>query len=353
MLFEVISKYVEMIGPKNIVQVVMDSASNNKVVGRMLMIRYPHLFWTPCGAHYINLILEDISSIQRLNKCIKKAMHLNSFIYKKPTMVNLLREHTSQMELLRPTKTQFATSFLTLSRINKQKINIRNMFLSEKWLKSNYAKDLVGRKIVCFVNQARIWNTVFCSLKVSGPLVKVLRLVDDEKRPSMGYIMKLWIGPKKRLRAAYYLNPDYYYKNPNIKNDGELSLGLYKHIERMLDVDVQDKIGDQLELYKRAEGFFGLLMLHSKKRNRLAQQKLNDLVFVKYNRASRRRYELRDKIDPILLNEIDDNNEWLVGKVDGESDEENDDYVFSKEDGLTYRDVAKASGTAEPRDNSR
>ncbi|KAL6547290.1 hypothetical protein OROMI_023011 [Orobanche minor] len=77
-----------------------------------------------------------------------------------------------------------------------------------------------------------------------------------------------------------------------------------------------------------------------------------DLVFVKYNRALRRRYELRNFIDPILLNEIDDSNEWLIGKVDGESNEEDDDFVFSKEDGLTYRDVAKASGAGEPRYNS-
>ncbi|KAL6495778.1 hypothetical protein OROGR_030341 [Orobanche gracilis] len=93
--------------------------------------------------------------------------------------------------------------------------------------------------------------------------------------------------------------------------------------------------------------------LHSKKRNRLAQQKLNDLVFVKYNRALKRRYEIRDTINPILLNEIDDSNEWLIGKMDGDNEEEDDEFVFSREDGLTHKDVAKASGAGEPRYNSR
>ncbi|KAJ9552580.1 hypothetical protein OSB04_016625 [Centaurea solstitialis] len=37
--------------------------------------------------------------------------------------------------------------------------------------------------------------------------------------------------------------------------------------------------------------------LHSKKRNRLEQQKLNDLVYIKYNRALRRRHDVRDTID--------------------------------------------------------
>ncbi|KAK1362850.1 hypothetical protein POM88_038411 [Heracleum sosnowskyi] len=143
----------------------------------------------------------------------------------------------------------------------------------------------------------------------------------------------------------------------------------------------------QLEIYKRAEGFFGLPMAirqsshkspaawwssygkHTPELQNFAIRilsltcsssgcernwsKLNDLVFVKYNRALKRRYELRNVIDPISLNEIDDSNEWLSGKVDRENDEETDDYVFSKEDGLTYRDVAKASGAGESRYNSR
>lgn len=71
-------------------------------------------------------------------------------------------------------------------------------------------------------------------------------------------------------------------------------------------------------------------------------------MFVKYNRALRRRYELRDKIDPILLNDIDESNEWLVGSFDGEGDNNENDYVFSEADGLTYKDVANASGAEEP-----
>lgn len=434
MLFELISKYVEMIGPKNVVQVVTDSAANNKAAGKMLMIRYPHLFWTPCAAHCIDLMLEDLFNIPRLKNCIAKAVSLNSFIYTKSGMVNMLREFTGQKELLRPGKTRFATAFLTLARIHKQKNNLRKMFISERWVTSNYSKDPAGRKIAGYVLMPSFWNNVVCSLKVAGPLVKVLRLVDGEKRPAMGYIYEAMDRAKEAIlssfennvekcetffeiidkrwdiqlhqplhAAAYYLNPEFYYTNPNIENDKEVTLGLYKCMEKMIaDVEVQDKIGDQLEIYKRAEGFFGLPMairqrslkspaawwgaygkhapelqnfairilsltcsssgcernwsvfehLHSKKRNRLAQQKLNDLVFVKYNRALRRRYELRDTIDPILLTDIDDSNEWLVGRLDGESDED-DDFVFSEQDGLSYKDVAIASGVTESRYNSR
>ncbi|XP_075473611.1 uncharacterized protein LOC142504630 [Primulina tabacum] len=87
--------------------------------------------------------------------------------------------------------------------------------------------------------------------------------------------------------------------------------------------------------------------IHSKKRNRLSQQRLNDLVYIKYNRALKRRYAMRDKIDPISLSEIDDSNEWLLGKLD-DSDNENDnnDLVFEDDD-LRWSDVAQAVGVGE------
>ncbi|XP_042410079.1 probable plastid-lipid-associated protein 3, chloroplastic [Zingiber officinale] len=69
--------------------------------------------------------------------------------------------------------------------------------------------------------------------------------------------------------------------------------------------------------------------IHIKKRNMLAQQRLNDLVFVKYNHALKLRYDARDKIDLISLIDIDDSNEWLMGRMDGESDNEEDELHHS------------------------
>ncbi|GJU54275.1 hypothetical protein Tco_1227989 [Tanacetum coccineum] len=46
--------------------------------------------------------------------------------------------------------------------------------------------------------------------------------------------------------------------------------------------------------------------IYTKKRNRLAQSRLNDMVFDKYNRALERRYKRADTTDPILLDDIDE-----------------------------------------------
>ncbi|GKV37081.1 hypothetical protein SLEP1_g45149 [Rubroshorea leprosula] len=78
---------------------------------------------------------------------------------------------------------------------------------------------------------------------------------------------------------------------------------------------------------------------------------MHDLVFVKYNQALKARYNMRDEIDPIVLNEIDFDNEWLVGES-GEVEDAHNDLVFEN-DNLTWGDVERASGAREIRTYTR
>ena len=64
------------------------------------------------------------------------------------------------------------------------------MVTSEDWTSSKWAKEPQGKRMAQTLLMPSFWNTVVFALKVSGPLVKVLRLVDTEKKPPMGYIYK-------------------------------------------------------------------------------------------------------------------------------------------------------------------
>ena len=90
--------------------------------------------------------------------------------------------------------------------------------------------------------------------------------------------------------------------------------------------------------------------IHSKKRNRLGHKRLHDLVYIKYNQQLAQRYNIRDEIDPILLNDIDECNEWLVGEVDDDNDNEEggNDLVFHDDPTLNWATVYEASGIGEP-----
>ena len=96
------------------------------------------------------------------------------------------------------------------------------------------------------------------------------------------------------------------------------------------------------------------MQIHSKRRNKLDHQRLNDLVYIKCNQALKRRYNERDTIDPIFLKDIDDNNEWLIGKMKYEDFHggAQDDFVFDYGN-LTWGDVARATGVEETRFDTR
>nr|XP_019067316.1 uncharacterized protein LOC109119299 [Solanum lycopersicum] len=194
--------------------------------------------------------------------------------------------------------------------------------------------------------------------------------------------------------AGHVLNPGLYYK---AEEEGTLLQSLwteyYACVEKLVrDTTIQDAIIAKLPKYKMADGLFGcgpakrardtrspvewwslfgsetpnlqkfamkVLSLtcsssgcdrnwsvfehiHSKKRNRLTLSRLNDLVYIKYNRTLKRRYDARDLIDPIRLDNIDDSNEWLVGCPEDQEDE-----LVYEDDDLTWGSVATAIGADE------
>ena len=73
--------------------------------------------------------------------------------------------------------------------------------------------------------------------------------------------------------------------------------------------------------------------------------KVNDLVYIKYNRALRRRYDARDTIYPIILDDtnVQDPHEWLMGVLE----DEEDDMVHEGED-LSWNTAANAMRVNEP-----
>ncbi|XP_073222786.1 uncharacterized protein [Cicer arietinum] len=170
-IFELLDNFVEEIGEQNIVQVVTDNGSNYVLVGKLLTTKKPHLFWTPCAAHCLYLMLEDIGKIAKVKTVIQKGISLVGFIYNHTLALNIMRKNTDNVELVRHRVTKFATTFLTLQRLHKQKTNLRKIFTSEEWLKSKAANDPKGKKATRIVFLTSFWNDIIYTLKVMGPLV--------------------------------------------------------------------------------------------------------------------------------------------------------------------------------------
>jgi hypothetical protein len=74
-----IDKVLEEIGEKFVVQVVTDNGVALKVAGHKLMEKRPHLYWSSCTAHCLDLRLEDIG--KNLQKLLSEAKMVTTFIY--------------------------------------------------------------------------------------------------------------------------------------------------------------------------------------------------------------------------------------------------------------------------------
>ncbi len=51
------------VGPVNIVQLVTKNASNCKLMGSMITEEFPNIVWSPCVAHCLDLMVEDIGKL--------------------------------------------------------------------------------------------------------------------------------------------------------------------------------------------------------------------------------------------------------------------------------------------------
>ncbi|XP_019080698.2 uncharacterized protein LOC109123935 [Vitis vinifera] len=397
-MFKYLDEVVEEIGEENVVQVITDNASNYVNAGRRLMEKRSRLWWTPYAAHCIDLMLEDIGKLNVHATILSRARQVVKFIYGHTWVLSLMRTFTKNHELIRPTITWFATAFLTLQSLYKQKQALIAMFSSEKWCSSTWAKKVEGvktRSTVLF--DPNFWPHVAFCIKTTVPLVSVLREVDSEERPAMSYIYELMDSTKEKIAfnclgmerkygpiwrkidarwtpqlhrplhaAGYYLNPQLRYGD-KFSNVDEVRKGLFECMDRMLDYQERLKANIQLDSYDQAMGEFGSRIaidsrtlrsptswwmrfggstpelqnfairvlsltcsasgcernwstfesIHTKKRNRLEHQRLNALVYVRYNtRLRERSLQRKQNVDPILVEEIDSDDEWIAEKED-------------------------------------
>ncbi|XP_020525747.1 uncharacterized protein LOC110007658 [Amborella trichopoda] len=182
-----LEKIVYEVGPENVVQVVTDNAANYRKASLLLMERRPNLYWTPCAAHCINLMLKEIGKLKRVKYCILKSTLITSFIYNHTYLHALMREHCMR-EIVRESTTRFATAFLTIQSILVNKAGLRSMIRSNEWQTDKAAMSQLGRQVETTLLNKRFWARCNHVVSVTKPLEWALRLSDSDDKPAMGFL---------------------------------------------------------------------------------------------------------------------------------------------------------------------
>lgn len=283
-------------GSEKVVQVVTDNASNNMAAKTLLFVKRPNIFWSSCATHTINLMLEGIGKMKRFKNTIEQAKALTIFIYAHHKTLALMRKFTKKRDIIRPGVTRFASSLLTLQSLYENKNELRAMSQSEEWEKiSHVKKSPKGVQATATLVKPAFWGGVSLCLRVFEPMVKVLRMVDGDVKPSMAFLYGDILKAKKEIRvaignidkaasvnlynniidiidgkmkdrldtplqlAAYFLNPFFSYNDPSIFGDEEVMDGFISAVETFYhgDYDKQSQVlNEDLHKFKDQVGHF-------------------------------------------------------------------------------------------------
>eukprot|EP00253_Pinus_taeda_P027420 PITA_27420 len=319
-------------------------------------------------------MLEDIGKLDWVKNNVDYAESITKFIYNHSWILSLMRRHTGSRDIIRHAITRFATHFLTLQSMLSQHRNLQKVFSNDEWNQSQWSHKQEGKELKKKVNEEIFWRKAAEIVKLVEPLFKVLRLVDGE-RLAMGFIYEAMDQAKAQINraykdkvakygpiwaiiderwnnqlhcpihaAGYFLSPRYHYKAKAARVlKGEVRDGFIHCIDRMIPLESQwwEAFSSHCpELHKFAicilsqtcsatrceHNWYVFKRIHTKKRNRLYQKRLNDLVYVQYNLRLRRNQLLNKTpdLDPIVLEDIDPTSDWAVESHPAEFDSNED-----------------------------
>ena len=112
-----------------------------------------------------------------------------------------MRKRTNR-EIARPGVTRFASAFLTLQSFLEVRDELKHMVVSVEWESTKWSKSKKGKAAYATIMQSHFWSSVNMCVKVFAPLVKVLRLVDGDVRPAMGFVYGELKKAKDEIKEA-------------------------------------------------------------------------------------------------------------------------------------------------------
>ena len=168
------------------------------------MEKRKHLFWSPCAAHCINLMLEDIASMKQIKNTLDQAKMITWFIYNSVKVVNLMKEFTNDRNLLRPGITHFATEFISFESLIRYEADLKRMYTTNKWREFNKDRNIksLRDKVSNLILTDWFWKKAGEVQTIMEPLVKILKLVDQDKKSIVSIIYEAMDRAKLAIKAS-------------------------------------------------------------------------------------------------------------------------------------------------------
>ncbi|KAL0771456.1 hypothetical protein Bca101_036607 [Brassica carinata] len=212
---KLLEEVIHQVGDQNVVQVITDNAPNCKAAGDLIEGRFPHIYWTPCVVHTLNLALKNI--------CAARNVEANQETYEECNWIteihgdalaikNFIMNHIMRLaifgkfcplRLLKVADTRFASIIVMLKRLKLIKRGLQAMVISEEW--STYRDDDIGK--ASFVKEKIVdddwWEKVSYIIDFTRSIYEMIRFCDTDK-PCLHLVYEMWDSMIEKVKAEIY-----------------------------------------------------------------------------------------------------------------------------------------------------
>ncbi|XP_023768809.2 uncharacterized protein LOC111917352 [Lactuca sativa] len=212
---ELIKKFINEIGHENVVQIITDNVANCKAAGEIIEIQFPHIYWTPCVVHTLNLALKNICSPRNvetneltyeqcrwIKEVHEEAFAIKNFIMNHNMRLSIFTKFTP-LRLLSVADTRFASIIVTLKRLKLIKRGLQAMVISEEW--SSYRLDDIEKanSVKEYILNDDWWDKVTYILSFTRTIYEMIRACDTDK-PCLHLVYEMWDSMIEKVKIEIY-----------------------------------------------------------------------------------------------------------------------------------------------------
>ncbi|XP_056698299.1 uncharacterized protein [Spinacia oleracea] len=206
---------IQEVGHQNVVQVITDNAANCKGAGELIESEFPHIYWTPCVVHTLNLALKNICAARNVSNNSETyeecswitdihgdAMVIKNFIMNHNMRLAIFQKF-SPLKLLSVADTRFASIIVMLKRFKLIKRGLQAMVISDEW--TSYREEDMGK--ANFVKDKIVnddwWDKLAYIVDFTKPIYDMIRLCDTDK-PCLHLVYEMWDSMIEQVKLEIY-----------------------------------------------------------------------------------------------------------------------------------------------------
>ncbi|KAL4579539.1 hypothetical protein LXL04_015689 [Taraxacum kok-saghyz] len=199
----------------NLMKEVINEIGHQNAAGEIIESQFPHIFWTPCVVHTLNLALKNICSPRNVEtnqltyaECswIKvvhgEALEIKNFIMNHNMRLSIFSKFTP-LRLLSVADTRFASIIVMLKRLKLIKRPLQSMVISDEWSSYRLDDSQQANHVKEYILNDEWWDQVSYILSFTGPIYEMIRVCDTDK-PSLHLVYEMWDSMIEKVKFEIY-----------------------------------------------------------------------------------------------------------------------------------------------------